>query len=125
MEDNQIISKYQFTETIEALRKSIENNGLKVVSFIDARENLKKIGVNIGGNSILEVFHPKLAMEVFQHDLKAGIVIPLRIYVYEDDERTKVIAQSASELFKPFAGLDELAKRIDNMIHAIVSSIVY
>ena len=125
MEDNQIISKYQFTETIEALRKSIENNGLKVVSFIDARENLKKIGVNIGGNSILEVFHPKLAMEVFQHDLKAGIVIPLRIYVYEDDERTKVIAQSASELFKPFAGLGELAKRIDSMIHAIVSSIGY
>ena len=52
MEDNQIISKYQFDETIEVLRKSIEDNGLKVVSFIDARENLRKIGINIGGNSI-------------------------------------------------------------------------
>lgn len=123
MEDNQIISKYQFDETIEVLRKSIEDNGLKVVSFIDARENLRKIGINIGGNSIFEVFHPKFAMEVFQKDLRAGIVPPLRIYVYEDNGKTKVNAQSATELFAPFTGLGDLANRIDSQIQAITNSI--
>lgn len=123
MEDNQIISKYQFDETIEVLRKSIEDNGLKIVSFIDARENLRKIGINIGGNSIFEVFHPKFAMEVFKKDLRAGIVPPLRIYVYEDNGKTKVNAQSATELFAPFTGLGDLANRIDSQIQAITNSI--
>ena len=123
VEEDQVISKYQFAETIEVLRKAIEDNGLKVVSFIDARENLKKIGANIGGNSILEVFHPKFALEVFQHDLRAGIVPPLRIYVYEDGNKTKVVWQSASKLFDPFTGLGDLARRIDRMIQSIMGSI--
>ena len=96
---------------------------MKIVAIINAQENLKKIGAEIGGNKILEVFHPKLAKEVFQKDIRSGIVPPLRIYVYEDAGVTHVATQSAVDLFSSYAGLQDLARKVDEMLESIVSKI--
>ena len=90
LKGKEIVSRLPFAETVEHLRKAVEENGLKVVSAIDAQQNLKKIGLQSGGNQILEVFNPRLAAEVFEADLRAGIVPPIRIYIYEDKGRTHV-----------------------------------
>jgi uncharacterized protein (DUF302 family) len=115
------ISKFGFNQTVELLEKSVEQNGLKVVSVIDAQANLRKIGFEIGGNKIIEVFHPKLAKEIFDHDLRAGIVPPLRIYIYEESEKTHLAVQNAAELFSQYNGLEELARRVDDVLDSIIN----
>ena len=90
MKVKEIVSKFGFAETVELLERSVDENGLKVVSVIDAQANLKKIGVEIKGNKILEVFNPKLAREVFDNDLRAGIIPPLRVYIYEEIKKSSV-----------------------------------
>lgn len=123
MENIEAESRYPFDKTIEILRRSVEENGLKVVTSIDAQLNLSRAGIKIGGNQILEVFHPKLAAEVFDKDLRAGIIPPLRIYVYEYAGKAYVIAQNASDQFSKYYGLADLGKRLDNMLASIVNSV--
>ena len=123
MKVKEIVSKSGFAETVKILERSVDENGLKVISIIDAQANLKKIGIERGGNKILEVFNPKLAKEVFDNDLRAGIVPPLRIYIYEEGNRTHVSVQSAVELFSQYNGLEELAARVDTMLDSVVNSV--
>lgn len=123
MEKIEVASRFPFNETVDILRKSVEENDLKVVASIDAQLNLSKIGIKIRGNQILEVFHPKLAAEVFEKDIRAGIIPPLRIYIYEDRGKTYVIAQNASDLFSEYNGLSDLGKRLDHMLISIVHSV--
>lgn len=104
MSTNGVRSNQTFDETVEVIRASVEKAGLKIISVINAQENLKKIGIDIGGNTILEVFHPKLAKEVFDNDVRAGIIPPLRIYIYEGGGATHVMAQNATDLFAPYVG---------------------
>jgi len=123
MKVKEIVSKFGFAETVELLERSVDENGLKVVSVIDAQANLKKIGVEIKGNKILEVFNPKLAMEVFDSDLRAGIVPPLRIYIYEESDKTHVAVQNAVELFSTFNGLLDIAQRLDKILNIVIMAI--
>ncbi|MGP6207703.1 DUF302 domain-containing protein [Cuniculiplasma sp. SKW3] len=123
MKVKEMMSKYGFEETVNKLQKSVEENGLKIISTIDAQANLKKIGIEIGGNKILEVFNPKLAKEVFEKDLKAGIVPPLRIYIYQENDSTHVVAQSAVDLFSQYNGLRDLGERVDKLIDSIINSV--
>ncbi|MGP6240250.1 DUF302 domain-containing protein [Cuniculiplasma sp. SKW4] len=123
MKVKEMMSKYGFEETVSKLEKSVEENGLKIISTIDAQANLKKIGIEIEGNKILEVFNPKLAKEVFEKDLKAGIVPPLRIYIYQENDSTHVVAQSAVDLFSQYNGLRDLGERVDKLIDSIVNSV--
>ena len=123
MKGKEIVSRLPFAETVDLLRKAVEENGLKVVSTIDAQQNLKKIGIQSGGNQILEVFNPRLAAEVFEKDLRAGIVPPLRIYIYEDKGRTHVTAQNASALLSGYNELEDLGKRVDEMLLSILKVI--
>ena len=124
MKVKEIVSKFGFEQTVELLERSINENGLKVISVIDAQANLKKIGVEIKGNKILEVFNPKLAREVFDNDLKAGIIPPLRVYIYEESDKTHVAAQRAVELFSHYNGLEELAGRVDKMLDSVTNSVI-
>ncbi len=123
MKVKEIISKYGFNQTIELLEKAVEDYGLKVVSTIDAQANLKKINVEVGGNKILEVFHPKLAKEVLDGDLRGGIVPPLRIYVYEQNGTTHVETQNVMELFSEFNGLEELGRKVDGILNSVINSV--
>lgn len=123
MKVKEITSKFGFEQTVELLEKSVDEKGLKVVSAIDAQANLRKIGVEAGGNKILEVFHPKFAKEVFESDLRAGIVPPLRIYIYEENDKTHVAVQNAVELFSQYNGLKDLANRLDEMLDSVVMSV--
>ena len=123
MKVKKAISKFGFEKTVELLERSVNKKGLKIVSVIDAQANLKKIGVEAGKNKILEVFSPKLAKEVFDRDLRAGIVPPLRIYIYEESDKAHVTTQSAVELFSQYNGLDELARRVYEMLDSVVNSV--
>lgn len=124
MKVKEMISKFDFDETVQVLQRSVEENGLKVVSLIDAQANLRKIGIEIDGNKILEVFHPKLAKEVFDKDLRAGIVPPIRIYIYVQNGITHVAVQNASDLFSGYNDLNELALNVDKMLEAVTKSVI-
>ena len=61
--------------------------------------------------------------EVFDNDLRAGIIPPLRMYIYVESDKTHVAIQSAVELFSQYNGMEELAGRVDKMLDSVINSV--
>jgi uncharacterized protein (DUF302 family) len=111
-----------FNNTLELLSKLIQENNLKIVSRINAQENLAKANLKIEGNYIFEVFRPDLANKLFNRDIRAGIVPPLRIYVFEMEGKTFVEYQKPSEILSKW-GAEDLGRELDQMFEKIMKGL--
>ena len=89
-----------------AFTKIVGDRGLTVA---------RKLGIAVTADQILEVFRPDLAARVWQAHRPAGIDIPLRFHVYEDDGRTWIRFRTPSEVFARHRApaLDRLAQELD------------
>ncbi|WP_162205022.1 DUF302 domain-containing protein [Sulfuracidifex tepidarius] len=111
--------KEKFQEAIELLGNAIQENNLKIVSRINAQENLAKANLKIKGNYIFEVFRPDLAYKLFNLDIRAGIVPPLRIYVFEKGDETFVEYWKPSEILNKW-GAEEIGRELDETFYKIM-----
>lgn len=75
-----------FGRVVEALASGVEESGMLLVADIDVQKNAAKRGLEIGGNRILEIFRPDYAIKVWEMEIEAGVDIPIRVHVHEDDE---------------------------------------
>ena len=114
-----VASGYDFDTTLKKLEVAIGESDLKIVSRINAQENLMKIGKEIGGNQIFELFNPNLASEVFEKNRDAGIIPPVRLYVYQNDSGSVIIYQDSARLFSEYE-LPDLGRRVNDMVQEIV-----
>jgi uncharacterized protein (DUF302 family) len=108
-----------FGESVQKLENAISESNLKIISRINAQENLRKIGEEIGGNQIFEIFNPKLAKKVFDKDLDAGIIPPVRVYIYEEGNSALCIYDMSEPLFSRH-GLGDLGKEVDETVKSIL-----
>ncbi|MCI2415684.1 MAG: DUF302 domain-containing protein [Candidatus Aramenus sp.] len=113
-------SKYDFETTIKKLEESILANNMRIVSRVNAQENLRKAGFEIRGNYIFEVFRPDYAFKLFSRNLRAGIEPPLRIYVFEDNDGIYVEYYHPSEILGKW-GAEDIGKELDEIFKKIVS----
>ncbi len=111
-----------FQETLDSLEKAIQENNLKIVSRINAQENLAKANLKVEGNYIFEVFRPDLAYKLFKLNIKAGIVPPLRIYVFQKDNETFVEYCKPSDILNKW-GAEEIGRELDEMFENIFKRI--
>lgn len=119
---------YVCTDTVDdivtALLAAITDNKMRVVSHINGQANAAKIGRSVPADQVLEVFRPDFAVRVWQACKPAGLDIPLRIHVYEDDAGNSVIAyRTAAETFTAYdnSELMVIAKELDAIFSAILS----
>jgi len=112
-------SKYDFNTTLSKLESSILSHNMRIVSRVNAQENLAKAGFRIGGNYIFEVFRPDFAYRLFQKDLRMGIEPPLRIYVFESRGEVYVEYFKPSEVFSKW-GEEEISRELDKIFDDIV-----
>jgi len=100
----------------QALITSIELHKMRLVAHINGQANAAKIGKTVPADQILEVFRPDFAVRVWQACKPAGMDIPLRIHVYENEAGNTIVAfRTASETFAPYAteALTEIGKELD------------
>jgi len=82
---------------------SIEANNMRLVSHINGQANAARMGKTVPADQILEVFRPDFAIRVWQCCKPAGIEIPLRIHLYEDDSGNVIVTyRTAQEIFQPY-----------------------
>ena len=60
----------------------------------------------------------RFSKEIFEADIRAGIVPPVRVYVYEDSGKTHVVTQNAKSIILSGDNWDNL-KRIENIIRSL------
>lgn len=74
-----------FDEVVEGIIAGIEASGMLLVADIDVRRNAAKKGIELTGNRILEVFRPDYAARIWGMEIEAGVDIPIRIHIHEDE----------------------------------------
>lgn len=74
-----------FDDVVEAIISCIEESGMLLVADIDVQRNAAKRGIETTGNRILEVFRPDYAVKIWAMEIEAGVDIPIRIHIHEDE----------------------------------------
>lgn len=109
-------------DVVAALKSGIESRNLRLVSHIDGQANAARMGREVPGDQILEIFRPDFAVRVWEACKPAGIEIPLRIHVYEDGDGVCVAYRSPQEVFEPYgsAPLMAIGAELDPLFAGIV-----
>ncbi|BAB59264.1 TVG0128375 [Thermoplasma volcanium GSS1] len=112
-----------YSETLSQLKNSIEKNGMKIVTEIDPQQNLKNAGISIEPQHIFEIFNPVYAKSVFDQNILAGIVPPLRIFVYVSEGKTWMMRESAIEKFRPY-NIKDIPEKVEGIMEKIINDVI-
>ncbi len=104
---------------------ALKAEGFGVLTQIDVRDTLReKLGVEFRRYKILGACNPQLAHRALQAELAVGVMLPCNVVVYEDGDRTVVVAidpmetvAAASAALRPIAEevRGKLARALDRL----------
>ncbi|HEX4205478.1 MAG TPA: DUF302 domain-containing protein, partial [Ktedonobacteraceae bacterium] len=81
-----IASRYRVGETLDRLTAAITSAGLLVFARIDHAGNAKEVGLELRPTELLIFGHPKGGTPLMQDKQTAGIDLPVKALVWEDEE---------------------------------------
>ncbi len=117
-------SGYDFADTVDMLKGSIEEHNLMVIQEVDAQRMLRMVGRTVGGMKQVLFFHPRYMAQILDADPSGAIVPPLKIAVMErPDGKVMVRYPRPSSLFAAHEALAELGEELDALVAEIVASL--
>ena len=72
-------------ETMDALEAAVGKAGATVFARVDHAGGAASVDMTLAGSQLLIFGNPKLGTPAMQDDPRAGLYLPLRVLVYEDD----------------------------------------
>ena len=116
-------SIYDFSDTVELLKSSIEAQNLMIINEIDPQKMLRLVGVQTDGMRQIFFFHPRYMKRIYETNKQASIEPPLK-YVVMEMPNGKVMVRyiKPSHKFDPYKGLNDLATELDELMAGIAKS---
>lgn len=108
-----IQSSKNFEETTNALKKAVSGGGMMVLSELDQGKILSMSGLKINAHSFF-IGNPNVGKEAFSVNPSVGLVIPVRVNVYEENGKTYINYFKPSDQFASFN--DDKVKMIGEML---------
>lgn len=108
-------SNYSFQETLDRLTAAVRDANLVLVKEVDYQTMLKMVNMDTEGLRSYEVFHPRYGARLFGADRRAGLEIPLRIFVRQDGDKAIVSHYLPSSVFARYSGLGSLGNELDGV----------
>lgn len=114
-------------ETADRLVAAVEEAGAAVVARVDHADAAAGADLELPAATLLIFGNPAVGTPAMQEDLRAGLVLPLRVLVHDDGAGgTALTYQTAESLF---AGMDvdptgEAASRIDGALSRLTDAAV-
>ena len=117
-------SIYDFSDTVELLKASIEAQNLMVINEVDPQKMLRLVGVKTAGMRQIFFFHPRYMKRIFETNKQASIEPPLKIVVMEmPNGKVMVRYIKPSYKFNPYNDLNDLATELDELMAMVAKSI--
>lgn len=89
--------------TMDALAQAVEGAGATVFARIDHAEGAKGAGMDLPPEQVLIFGNPKLGTPAMQADPLAGLLLPMKVLVYEDaDGQTWLVYEDVAEMFEDY-----------------------
>lgn len=94
-------SSKDFEGTKSAIKKAVSEGGMQVLSEMDQGNILSMTGLNVKVHTFF-IGNPNVGKQAFSADPSVGLVIPVRVNVYEENGKTYVSYFKPSEEFASF-----------------------
>ena len=120
-------SPYTFEQTIERLQKVLESKNITVFATIDHQAAAKAVGEELAPATVLIVGNPKVGTALMQEKPYAGIELPLKIFVWEQEKRIWISYRFITpmmELYRIEKQI-ETARKIDTAMFHLIGEVVY
>lgn len=112
-------SPYPVAETVDRLVAVVEGAGAKVIARLDHQKNAASIDQVLRPTQVLIFGNPKLGTPVMQMAQTAGIDLPQRVVVLEDEAGNVVLNYYPAEHLAALHGLDPKSKEIQTINGAL------
>ena len=114
-------SSKDFDGTISALKKAVSSGGMMVLAEINQGKILEMTGLKINAHSFF-IGNPNMGKKAFSTDPAVGVVIPVRINLYEKGGKTYINYFKPSDLLAGTANEQVLmiAKMLDDKLGMMV-----
>lgn len=73
-------------DTMDKLEQIVRDKGLTIFNRIDHQANANKAEMEMGAAQVLIFGNPKMGTAIMQQDPAAGLDLPLRVLIYQDNE---------------------------------------
>jgi uncharacterized protein (DUF302 family) len=112
-------------QAIERLQAAAAAVPMGLVAHIDGQANCARKGIEVLPDQILEIFRPDFAVRVWAADKRAGLDIPIRIHVCEQDGKTWVACRLPSVVFAPYGNeaLTAIGRELDDIFARILAAL--
>jgi uncharacterized protein (DUF302 family) len=115
-----MIYAVQTTKTLpeidQALRAAAQRHKFGVLNVLDLKQTLANKGIDLGRECrVYDVCNPQAASTALAADMKASVVLPCRISIYDDGDKRTIATVKPTDLMKAtgLSGVDELAANIE------------
>ena len=115
-------SPLSVSETIDGLEIAVKGAGATVFARIDHAAGAQSVGKALPDAELLIFGNPALGTLAMESDIRAGLVLPLRVLAYEDsDGNTQMTWTPAEDLFAGLAIAPdaEVVGRINAALNAL------
>ncbi len=113
-----------FDATLAEIKKAVSGGGMMVLSELNQGKILSMTGLSINAHSFF-IGNPNVGKEAFAADPSVGLVIPVRVNVYEQNGATYVNYFKPSDLFSSFnnAKVKMIAGKLDEKLAMMMKMI--
>ncbi len=114
-------SSKDYDGTIAALKKAVSGGGMMVLAEINQGKILEMTGLKINAHSFF-IGNPNMGKKAFSADPAVGVVIPVRVNLYEKDGKTYINYFKPSDLLAGSGNEQTLmiAKMLDDKLGMMV-----
>jgi uncharacterized protein (DUF302 family) len=74
-------------ETVELLQRAIQEKGFKIFNTIDHAAGAESVGMTLRPTTLIIFGNPKGGSPLMNCDQRMGIILPLKILVWEDESK--------------------------------------
>lgn len=116
-----------FEQTEQGIRKTLTENGFGVITEIDVKNIFKqKLNSDYKKYKILGVCEPHTAYKALSIDEQIGLLLPCNIVIWENDDKSTIVAAIDSKAQLSLSGIKELeehAEKINQKLRNAVDKI--
>ena len=107
------------TEAISSLESNLKESGFGILWQLNFKDKLQEKGLEFKDDFVvLEVCNPKQAKEVLEENIQIGYVLPCKMVVRREGDKTYIGMTSPEVLIGLFEGSDlkEVAKKVEEAL---------
>lgn len=124
---NQVVVEYvsdlAYPQAVAKIEAAFKGAGLVVIGEPNYQMMQRMVGRERRGSKAYFVFRPDLGIPVFDNDYNAALEIPLKILLYErEDKKTTIRFFKPSVALGNYKGLGDLGKSLDELLGKVVGA---